>query len=110
MRDTPPMYRIRLAAANTRRKLLRWTLLRLFSWFVRITKRQLSLLTQRETALRELRTPGLTDERRTELRTIFWMTNLRLPMTLQSPSQQDMLEDLQLVCRAISTDLRETRS
>lgn len=95
-RRRPRMYKIRLSMAKVRRRLVRWILLRLFNFFVKITKRQLSLLLIRE---KSAKNPEMTGQ--------LLKTNLLLPMNLQSSRDQDMLEDLQLLSQNMITRLCE---
>lgn len=95
-RSKPRMYRTRLLMAKARRRMVRWILLRLFNFFVRITKRQLSLLLIREKATEN-----------PSMRSQLLSTNLSLPMALQTSRDREMLEDLQLLSLNMITRLYE---
>ena len=105
---------MRMLIAKLRRHRNRRILLRRSRWCVRISKLQLSLLSRRSQAFkmkRELR-QDLEDKDRQLLlqraETEIQLTNLRLPLNLQSEEEQRVLEDMQLLNRKLITILLET--
>ena len=94
-RDKPPLYSLRLWLAKRRRHLNQWILLKLSRCLERLTKRQLSLLSQR----RDLSQSRGSDRKR------LLLLNLLFPLSLSSEQDEEMLEDLQLLCRRMSTRL-----
>ena len=102
-----PLYRLRLWAAKRRRHLNHWTLRLLSSWLERLTKRQLSLLTKAGRLASRLADPEELDSQsllstQEELASLM----LRFPLGMSSRSDQETLEELQLLCRELTTRLR----
>ena len=107
-----PLYRLRLWMAKRRRHLNHWTLLRRSRWCVSMTKRQLSLLSRQDRLIRELSLQlSLPEDQRdsslqSSLNRQLSQLMLEFPLGLSSPMDQATLEELQLVCRELTTALR----
>ena len=105
---------MRMLMAKLRRRRNRRTLLRLSRWCVRITRLQLSLLDRRSKAFkqkREARDNLKLEQRQSLLQSAeeeISLTNLKLPLNLQTEEEQEALEDLQLVASRMITLLSRT--
>ena len=102
--NRPRLYRARLWMAKCRRHLNQWILRRLFKCLEKLTKRQLSLLSQRENLLNQLsQNQDSQQQERLMLERQLLLLNLQYPMALD---QTLLLEDLQLLSRALITKLQ----
>ena len=108
-KSKPRLYRTRLWIAKRRRHLNQWILRRLFSTLESLTKKQLSLLNRKEKCQLLLSLPEtmeVSEEEKDRARSTLLQLNLLFPIALESSL---MLEDLQLISRAMITSLRVKR-